>query len=255
MKKLLSLLVFGVIFVSVANADFARVEMGAGAWMQSPSGSISYEDSSGATGLDKSKETEEAQGYVWLLIKHPIPIIPNLRVEYVSVTNSGEASGSFKDFVVPTSTKTTLDMTQIDAILYYNILDNTSWITIDLGVDIKSVNSSYKADAVIPVGGIGVEAYSDSVSTLIPLLYARARVEIPTTNFGLESDVKYITNNSSTIYDVRAKVDYTLDFIPVIQPAVEIGYRVQKMKIDEDDNDAKMDMDFAGLYVGMMLRF
>ena len=89
----------------------------------------------------------------------------------------------------------------------------------------------------------------------VPLLYARARVQIPSTDLGLEADIKYITTGDSTVYDARAKVDYTLKFVPVIQPALEVGYRVQKIDIDEDSIDAKLDIDFSGVYAGLMVRF
>jgi len=256
MKKFLAAMTCGIIFATTASADLARVEMGVGAWMQTPSGEISYSDS-GATGTDKSTQTQNTEGYVWLLLKHPVPIIPNIRLEYTSLTNTGLGEGSFNDFTIPTgeTTKTTLDMTQFDIIPYYNILDNTFWTTVDLGVDLKVINSSYKAEAVVPLIGVPFAGYSDSVSIVLPMLYLRGRVEIPATDIGLEADVKYVSYNSSTVYDVRAKVDYTLDFIPVIQPAIEVGYRVQKMKIETDDDKTKMDLDFAGVYAGLMLRF
>ncbi|MBU0719914.1 TIGR04219 family outer membrane beta-barrel protein [bacterium] len=253
MKKILSTLACGIVLATTASADFARVEMGAGAWMQKPSGEISYTDGV-SSGSDKSLEKEETQNYAWLLIKHPVPIIPNLRVEYVSLKNTGEATGTFKNFTIPATSATSLEMTQFDIIPYYNILDNTFWITLDLGVDLKVMNMSYTADGVTIPGSTDT-SYSDTTSIALPMLYARVRTEIPVTNIGVEADVKYVTSGSSTIYDARAKVDYTLDFFPVIQPALELGYRVQKIKIDEDSVDAKMDLDFSGVYAGLMLRF
>jgi len=252
MKKVLSSLACGLILASTASADIARVEMGAGAWMQTPSGGITYTEGVG-TGSDVSDEKEETNPYIWLLIKHPIPVVPNLRVEYVTLANTGTATGTFKDFTA-SGGKTSLDMTQYDIIPYYNILDNTAWITLDLGVDLKIVELDYKADGVTMVGSLDT-SYSDTTSVVIPLAYARARVEIPATNIGLESDVKYISNGSSTVYDVRAKVDYTFDFTPLVQPALEMGYRVQKIDIDEQDVNGKMDLEFAGFYAGLMLRF
>jgi len=146
-------------------------------------------------------------------------------------------------------------MTQFDVIPYYNILDNTAWITLDLGLDLKVTEIKYQADGVV-IPGIADTSYTDSVTTVIPLLYVRGRVEIPATNIGLEADLKYVSYNSNTIYDARAKVDYTLDFIPVIQPAIEVGYRVQKIKLEDDGaGSAKADLDFAGAYAGLMLRF
>ncbi|PNV83139.1 MAG: hypothetical protein C0627_06260 [Sulfurimonas sp.] len=250
MKKVLYTLACTAALTSSVMADFTRVEMGAGAWMQTPKGNATYTDG-GADGLYISSEKENTQAYVWMLIKHPVPVLPNLRVEYVSIDDDGVASGQFKDFTITSaSTSLSYDMKQYDIIPYYNILDNTAWITLDLGLDIKIIDASYTAAPSAPFTG-----YSDSVTFAIPLLYARGRVEIPSTEIGLEADVKYITTGDSTVYDVRAKIDYTFDFVPAIQPALEIGYRVQKLDIDESSVDAKLDIDFSGFYAGFMLRF
>ena len=253
MKKILTALTCAGLMATAANADFGRVEMGVGAWNQTPSGEISYTES-GGTGSDKSDETQETQPYVWALIKHPIPIVPNFRLEYVGLENVGKATGTFKEFTA-SGGKTSLKMTQFDVIPYYNILDNTAWITLDLGLDLKVTEIKYQADGVV-IPGVADTSYSDSTTVVIPLVYLRGRVEIPSTNIGLEADVKYVSYNSNTIYDARAKVDYTLDFVPVVQPAIEVGYRVQKIKLEDDGaGSAKADLDFAGIYAGLMLRF
>lgn len=250
MKKVLSTLACTALFTFAAMADITRVEMGAGAWMQTPKGSATYTDG-GADGSYTSSEKDNSEIYIWALIKHPVPVLPNLRLEYVSIEDSGIARGQFKDFdITAASTTLSYDMKQYDIIPYYNILDNTAWITLDLGLDIKIVDASYTAAPSAPFTG-----YSDSVIFAVPLLYVRGRVEIPATNIGLEADVKYVTTGDSTVYDVRAKVDYTLDFVPVVQPALEVGYRVQKIDIDESGLDAKLDIDFSGIYAGLMLRF
>jgi outer membrane protein len=250
MKKVFYSLTCGALLASSVMADFTKVEMGVGAWMQTPKGDASYTDG-GADGSYTSSEKDSTETYVWALIKHPVPVLPNLRLEYVTLEDSGIASGTFKDFdITAASTTLSYDMKQYDIIPYYNILDNTAWITLDLGLDIKIIDASYTAAASAPFTG-----YSDSVTFAVPLLYVRTRVEIPSTNIGLEADVKYVTTGDSTVYDVRAKVDYTLDFVPVIQPALEVGYRVQKIDIDESGVDAKLDIDFSGIYAGLMLRF
>jgi len=256
MKNLLSALVCLVTLSSVANADFARIEAGAGAWMQTPDTLMKYQDSTGvADGIDESTGSEETDGYVWLLIKHPIPIVPNLRLEYVSLTSSGISSGKFLDFVSSGDAPSTLDMTQFDIIPYYNILDNTSWITLDVGLDIKVIEATYETTAKDPLVGLIEQPYSETSSTIVPLLYVRTRFEIPTTDIGLEADVKYITDGGdSTVSDIRIKVDYTLSFIPVIQPGIELGYRIFKMETVNDD-DLEIDLDYSGVYVGAMIRF
>lgn len=250
MKKILCSFTCASLLASAAFADFTRVEAGAGAWMQSPDGSASYTDN-GADGSYTSSKKENTRIYAWAMIKHPAPMIPNLRVEYASIEDDGTASGKFKKFDIgAVSTSLSYDMKQYDIIPYYNILDNTAWITLDLGIDLKVVDYSYTAAPILPFSG-----YSDSSTFVIPLVYARARTEIPSTQIGLEADIKYISTGDSTVYDARIKADYTLDLFPVVQPALEIGYRVQKFDIDDSSVDAKLDIDFSGFYAGLMLRF
>ncbi|QHG91935.1 TIGR04219 family outer membrane beta-barrel protein [Sulfurimonas sp. CVO] len=250
MKKVLYTFACGAVLASGVMADFARVEVGAGAWMQTPEGKVTYTEN-GADGIYTSKEGDSTEPYFWVNIKHPVPVLPNLRLEYVTLEDSGTASGAFKDFSIGSDlTSLSYDMKQYDIIPYYNILDNTAWITLDLGLDIKIMDVSY---SVAPVGLF--TGYSDDFILPVPLLYARGRFEIPSTDIGLEADVKYITTGDSTVYDIRAKVDYTLDVFPVIQPALEVGYRAQKIDIDESDADAKLDIDYSGFYAGVMLRF
>ena len=257
MKKILTAaFVASSFMVSQASADFMRVEMGAGAWDYKPSGTASYTDYSG-TGTYKSDEKKSSDAYVWMLIKHPIPIVPNLRLEYCDVKDEGLVSGKFKDFEVPsgvTHVNARFELKQYDIIPYYNLLDNLMWTTVDIGLDIKVIDSTFEADNVYVLGATIPSQYNDSDLIAIPLAYARARVEVPGTGLGLEADGKYVTYDGSTVYDFRAKVDYTFDF-DVIQPGLEIGYRVQKFDIKTDDDKTKMNVDFSGFYAGLMLRF
>jgi len=201
----------------------------------------------------KKKSTET---YAWILIKHPLPIIPNLRLEYVSISDEGETSGKVSSLPIPGNAPTTIDMKQYDIIPYYNLLDNTFWVTVDFGLDVKIIQSDVNIGAVssnikfVP----DFAGYSSQDTSVIPLLYLRARVEIPMTNIGIEADVKAITDGTNTMYDSRAKVDYTFDFVPVIQPALEVGYRIQKLRID-DGSKSQVDLQYRGAYAGLMLRF
>jgi len=254
MKKILSTLVLSAAMSTIVSADMVRLEMGVGAWNPEPSGTITYEDNTGASGIYKTDGIDKTKMYAWLLIKHPIPIIPNLRLEYVDINDNGLVNGKFKDFETgPFGTTASLELKQYDIIPYYNLLDNTFWMTVDLGLDLKVIDSTYSANNVT-IFGKGTGNYTDSKIIAIPLVYGRARVEIPGTGLGLESDLKYITYDGSTVYDLRAKVDYTFD-LDVIKPGIEIGYRTQKFDIKSDDEKTKMDMDFSGIYAGITLRY
>lgn len=251
MKKIITMLGFALLLSTSLVADFLKVEMGAGVWLNTPSGQKTY--ASGIDiGTDVSLENENTNPYIWLYLKHPVPVLPNLRLEYVDVSTNGIANGTFEDFEA-LSSSTQFDVTQYDIIPYYNLLDNTAWVTLDLGLDIKILEATYSASNVTATDLS--TTYSESGSVVLPLIYTRARVEIPSTNIGLEADAKFISYSSSTVYDVRVKIDYTLEIIPAIQPAIELGYRTQKYDIDEADLDGKFNLEFSGFYVGAMIRF
>jgi len=267
MKKIVAGLATLAVLASTVSADFVRVEMGAGAWEQTPKGFIHIKDNSMLLNLDgtyTSNETMATNAYVWAFIKHPIPIIPNLRLEYAKIIDEGKTEGTVAGVDIPGSAPTTFDITQYDIVPYYNILDNTFWITVDLGLDIKIMQTDVTIGAInsdpVIVNGITTipattiyEGYKDSKTTPIPLLYVRGRVQVPTTNIGFESEIKAITDGTNTMYDMSVKLDYTLGFIPVVQPALEVGYRVQQLTVDDGDN--QVDLNYAGVYAGLMVRF
>ena len=263
MTKILTTLIGGAVIASSLCADLARVEMGAGIWQQTPSGETKYNGAYTLGGTDTFRENETDASYIWMLIKHPIPILPNIRLEYVEASAEGVASGYWGpktpvgSFSVPMPFQSSLTMNQYDIIPYYNLLDNTGWITVDLGIDIKLIDASYSVkESTGMMGMMGMSTvYEESEMMPLPMLYFRTRLEIPSTDIGLEADVKYIAYSDSEAADVRVKVDYTLSFIPVVQPAVEVGYRYQKYSFEESDQDVMFNLEYSGVYAGLMLRF
>ena len=249
MKKILTSIACLASFASMTHADFLRAEVGIGGWNAQPKGFIQGE-SYGFEGRDDTTQERDLNLYAWVLVKHFVPVVPNLRVEYLDMTSEGKASGTLSGISIPTTTNTRIDMTQVDLIPYYNLLDNTFWITLDLGLDIKMIDVSYTVDPVV----VGSDGYTSSDNIVLPLAYARGRVQIPTTDFGVEADVKYLEYDNNTLYDIRAKVDYTFDISPVVQPAIEVGYRMQKYQTDET-SEIKLNLDYSGIYAGLMLRF
>jgi len=220
-KKLLIALLAMSTFAVLSSADFARVEAGAGVWNQEPTVALN-------NGIS-SVEDKENDIYVWAYVKHFVPVIPNFRFEHV------------------TATADNLEFSQTDIIPYYNILDNTAWITIDLGIDFKMIDLTLES----PMGSIST---SDADSMVLPLGYVRTRIQLPFSGFGAEADVKYVSYSDNTVYDARLKVDYTFDITPLVQPGIEIGYRVQKIETDEL-LPISINSEFSGIYAGAILRF
>ncbi len=249
MKKLL--LTLTTLAISSLSADILRIEGGAGAWTQDAIGSFEEKitNSKPIDFQDTLGYNANTNYYVWAYIKHPIPIIPNARLEATNSEFSGSTKTSFSwngnDYNAGVSNS--LSLKQYDAILYYNILDNLMWITLDLGLDAKFINTSTSI--------LGDEI--DNSDFALALLYGRGRVEVPGTGLGFEVDIKGLDYSSVFVYDMRAKIDYKFDFA-LLQPGIELGYRYETINISSDDIvpvSAKMDITISGIYAGLTLTF
>lgn len=255
MNKLLSIAAVSALLATAANADLMRIEGAVGAWQTDPTGTMQYNNNPEFDMVDNAGFESSQNVYAWVYIKHPVPILPNFRFEYVDPTFDGEIASLVWDGNPYGSVNNTLSLTQYDAVLYYNILDNTFWSTIDLGLDVKFIDGSYKLDASTEFGS--APAVDETFSLAMPLVYARARVQFPVTNIGIEAIARGMSYSDNTVVDAQIKLDYTMDFVPVIQPGVELGYRYQQITLDGASVglDANIDTTFSGVYGGIMVRF
>jgi len=255
MKKLLSIAAMSALMATAANADFIRVEGGVGAWQTDPTGTMQYDNNPAFDIVDQAGFDSSTNSYVWVYLKHPVPVVPNVRVEFANPTFDGKVTSIEWDGETYASVNNTLTLTQYDAVLYYNILDNTFWTTIDLGLDIKFIDGNYKLAGV--AGSTTATAVDEDFSIGMPLGYVRGRVQIPITDIGVEAIVRGISYSDNTVVDAEIKLDYTMDFVPVIQPGLEIGYRYQQVTLDGGSIglDVNIDTTFSGLYAGVMVRF
>ena len=254
MNKLLSIAAITALITTSASADLLRIEGAVGAWNSSPTGTISYSPNSFDV-VDNAGLKDATNMYAWIYLKHPVPIVPNVRLEYVNPTFDGTVASIDWDGKTYASVNNTLSLTQYDAVLYYNILDNTFWTTIDLGLDVKFIDGNYQVNASTVVGN--APAVNEDFSLVMPLAYVRGRVQIPVTNIGIEVLARGMSYSDNTVVDAEIKLDYTMDFIPVVQPGLELGYRYQQVKLDGGSIglDANFDTTFSGIYAGIMVRF
>ena len=254
MSKFLSGLLLAGMMGASAQADVVRVEVGAGVWQNELAGTLTSGTLLDQVTSDKLGYDKESKGYAWVNIKHPIPILPNLRLEYAAVDFSGTATDSFTYKDQPYTASATSDITldQIDAIMYYNILDNTAWTTLDLGLDIKLV------DAQINVAdSLGANAVSEKETLPIPMAYGRLRFEVPGVDLGVEGSMKYVSYKSSKVMDYSVKADYTLTDVLPVDIGLEVGYRFQQFDIDGSDFsiDTTADLEVDGIFAGATIKF
>ena len=260
MQILLRVFIFIGVYTLTLSAENWQFKSAAGIWNVSSDGTITETINSTFKVVD-ALDSQEQKGYLYVDLRHSLPILPNLRLEYVDVHAKGEGkkssiNTSFLMLSLPSiAVQSDLSLTQYDAMVYYNLLDIAMGVTLDAGISLKFVHSLYHIDTV------SIDEKSDS---MIPMLYLRGRYDLPITDLGVESDIKYITDGRSTVYDFRIKVDYTLGFIPLLHPGVELGYRQQSFNIDGENStliapilsgDTDTKIAFSGLYAGMTLHF
>jgi outer membrane protein len=254
MSKVLSGLLLAGLLATVSHADLLRVEMGAGVWENDLSGSLSTGTPAVQVNSDILGYEKETKGYAWLNIKHFVPVLPNLRLEYAAVDFSGTSTQSFdyKGTTYTANAQTDLTLDQIDVIMYYNLLDNTAWVTLDLGLDVKVIQAEFNA-----VQSTGADAINEKETLPIPMAYGRMRFEIPGVDIGVEGNAKYVSYKDSKVMDYAIKADYTLVDVLPVDVGLEVGYRFQQLDIDGSDfsTDTSLDVEIDGVFAGATIKF
>ena len=240
-KQVIALSALSVAFT--ANADTLSVSAGGGSWSESPSGNIQDTiDPADVDVMDQLFWDDESQGYYFVTLEHPVPILPNVRLMHTSLDQSGSGNASFVFDGVAFSGNVSNDFSieTTDIIAYYEVLDNV--VSLDLGLNIRSLDIDY----TITGGG---ESTSDSFSETVPMLYAMVGTS-PWPGLTISGELSYIGYSGSSYSDFTAKIAYTTDFFV----GVEAGYRSQSIELD-DVSDTDANLDFDGMFVGAYLKF
>ncbi len=209
-----------------ANAHAAMIlGFGAEADYYAPSASGSFDYKSTQTDFSNDEES----GYqIGAYFEHPVPVLPNLRVDLTS-----ESSFSGTDGGVGVNK---VSFQQIDITPYYEILDNI--VDIDLGVTFKVFDGKVEG------------AINEDFSEVIPMGYLGAALSVPGTPVSVAGSVKYIGYSGDSFTDARIKASW--DIAAGIQ--AQAGYRYESLKID-DRFDMTTDVTFKGPFVGMGFTF
>lgn len=172
---------------------------------------------------------DEESGYqIGAYLEHPVPVLPNLRVD---LTSDSSFSGS--DGLGGTNR---VSFEQIDITPYYEILDNI--VDIDIGVTFKILDGSVEGSV------------NEDFSEVIPMGYLAAAVSVPGIPLSLAGSVKYAGYDGDSFTDARIKAAW--DIAAGIQ--AQAGYRYESLRI-EDRFDMNADVTFKGPFVGVGFSF
>jgi len=239
MKKILPALVFAAAFPLPASADFLGFNVGIDLWAHQPSGTISYvgtdNDLKDDLGLGSSTEAG-----VWASFEHPIPVLPNIKIAYqkVSTSGSGVLKANFGNISASTPANSKLTLDQLDAIFYYELLDNV--VSVDAGLNIKYIDGNAK------VTGAGTTENKDFAAPL-PMLYANASVALPFTGLSVGVQGSFVGYSGNHLSDITVGASYE----SALGLGGTVGFRRESLKLKDIDNvnvDTTIDGPFGAVY-------
>ncbi len=188
----------------------------------------------------------------YIKVEHPVPLLPNVKLQRNSLTSNGSTTLNrtfeFDDqvFAVGTQVAQDLDLSNIDATFYYELLDN-DLVSLDLGVTAKYI------DGDVTVASQGQSATQD-LSAVIPMGYLYGSFGLLGTATKVFAEVNYVSYDGSSLSDMQFGVAYELIDTLAVDLALKAGVKKTKLELDDIDNlDA--DLTFDGAFISAELHF
>jgi outer membrane protein len=231
-----------------AVADFVGLYIGGGSWQASPEGDIGRTDINLESTLNLDEENNQ---FIFAAFEHPVPLLPNIRVQHSEMAWTGNAlvtagtdlNGS--PFVSDQQVDVSLDLTHTDATFYYEILDNV--VDLDLGITARAFDGEASLVGVSQQESIALDAVG-------PLLYGQVGVDVPLTGLSAHVIANWINVDEFRLIDWAAQLTYEFDLFPVMDAGLIFGYRSMLVELDDLD-DLQSDATFEGYYLAFQLHF
>ncbi len=245
-KTLIALSLVGCLLTPFAWADTIGIYVGGGQWKLDPSGDISKGSDTININTDLGLGKKNQNAY-YIALEHPIPALPNIKLQRqdMSLTAVHTLSRSIEyggqTFVLNDTVTSDLDLGYQDIILYYEILDN--WVSLDLGLNVKNFDGAVSISS-------STESVSDNLNEFVPMLYGRAKFELPTTNFYVDVEASVISYSGDSFSDLRTAIGYESD----MGLGAELGYKRLQLNID-NLSGITSDLTFDGYYLNLNFHF
>ena len=227
-----------------ANADTLGLEVGAAYWNAQTSGNVEYKGSS----IDLEKDLGYGDlntNFIWASFEHPIPLIPNLKIQHTQIDDSSSKSANvtFDNKVYSGTVSSSIKLNQTDFILYYELLDN--WVNLDLGI-----NGKYFDGSIDISDTLSTTSSTKDLTYVVPMAYAKVKFDLPFSGLSVESDLSYISYSGSKSYDFKGGLNYLTSF----GLGATVGYRTEKIQLDDVSN-VYSDIEISGAYAGLYYHF
>lgn len=192
---------------------------------------------------------------LYVAVEHFIPLIPNamLRRTPFSWTGSSQSATGTLGGLIPLSGEidAEIDLNMTDITLYYELLDN--WVSLDAGVTARILDGFVTATEVTPLLISNTTDRVD-IDTVIPMLYAHARFDLPFSGLAAGIRANVIGYEESNLSDLEAYLHLEVDLVPLLDVGVKGGLRRLSLDIDDLDN-WNSDATIEGAFVGLTAHF
>jgi len=246
------LLFFGILVVTLpAYALPFRIEGAVGVWNHDPNGMINYNGDDIELNNDLSLGDRNDIN-VWFRIEHPVPLIPDLKVQYTPIkvkdSNSISRKLSFGDHPFENAINSELELDILDVQLYNHLpfleMASLEMLDITYGLNLRLLNANAFIEEVQTLN-----ARSKSFSTPLAMLSVGFRIA-PVSSFSLVGELKGTAYSGNHWYDATAGIQVApfIDFV-----FLGVGYRYQDYKMD-DIKDVTADQTMQGWFAELGFR-
>ncbi|WP_341502037.1 TIGR04219 family outer membrane beta-barrel protein [Gallaecimonas sp. GXIMD4217] len=246
----------GLLFAALAGAmalpaaaDTLGIYAGVGQWQSDFSGDVTTEQ----VQLDNElglKDSDVTQGYIHF--EHPVPAIPNVRLAYADISESGTGTVSREFeyggniYQADTQVSSSFDLTMTDVTLYYELWDMGG--DLDLGITARNLDGDLAIDSEFDSGREDIDGW-------IPMLYAAVRFDLPLTGLYIGGQANGISYSGNSLIDYKVALGYEFDLV-AIDLGLELGYRSLELELDEDDvGDFESDIQLDGAFLNLVMHF
>lgn len=247
MKLGYALLLSFVVSFTAQAATFYQFNLGVNYWDKKHSALAGEVADAQLPVQNESSSQELVLGF-----EHPIPLVPNFKL----ATSDYQATGqqlltqtfilSEQTFKVATTLDIDFDYDYTDYTFYYEMFDNQVF-EVDLGVTFKSI------DAILSVNNVANQSENSNrkASGIEGYFHTAGKFNLPLLNlsFGTQLNAKDSDN-----FDVEFSVLYELDWVPVINPHLQLGWKKQELQLDDFDS-LYLSHSWESVFAGVLITF
>ncbi|MEH6561774.1 MAG: TIGR04219 family outer membrane beta-barrel protein [Marinobacter sp.] len=232
-----------ILAAPLAQADIVGLGASVSYWDSDLSGNVA----NGNNAVDVDDELrlkDDGNANASIYIEHPVPVLPNVRLAYTLIQQSGNGTlgGSYDGVSAGAPVRSDLDLEQLDLTLYYEILDN--WVNLDLGLTIRD----FSGELQVQNRSNASESSKTKADAVLPLGYISARFDLPLTGVAVGGEGNFIAYSGDSMRDFSVYGQYSISLLQL-----RAGYR--QIAVDYEDGSDVFDVKIDGPFISAGVTF